>query len=63
MKEMGMVKDYSEGSKDSHFRGVKSMYGDNVNQQMREQPKYCEPGEAGEGMKGAKRNTQIGPKI
>lgn len=62
-KEMGMVKDYSEGSKDTHFRGVQSFYGDIVNQQVKQQPKYCEPGNVDEGMKGAHRNTQVGPKI
>jgi hypothetical protein len=36
------------------------MYGKIVNEQQREQPKYCMPGEAGGGMKGEHRNEQKG---
>lgn len=58
---MSEVKDYSEAKQDTHYRGVSSMYGRLVNEQNRMQPKYCEPGMPGEGMKGEKRNTQKGP--
>jgi hypothetical protein len=55
---MNEVKDYSEEHEDNHYNGVPSMYGKLVNSQQREQPKYCEPGEAGGGMRGEKRNEQ-----
>lgn len=55
------VKDYTEKKEYSHYNGVESMYGKIVNEQCREQPRYCEPGMPGEGMKGEKRNTQKGP--
>lgn len=55
------VKDYSEAKQDTHFRGVPSMYGKLVNEQNKMQPRYCEPGEPGEGMKGEHRNEQKGP--
>ncbi len=58
---MSEVKDYSEEKEDTHYNGVPSMYGKLVNEQNRMQPKYCEPGEAGGGMKGEKRNEQKGP--
>lgn len=57
---MSEVKDYSEEKQDSHYNGVPSMYGKMVNEQNRMQPKYCEPGEAGGGMRGEKRNEQAG---
>lgn len=60
---MSDVKDYSEVKKGSHFRGVGSFYADIVNQQVAQQPKYCEPGKAGGEMQGAKKNTQAGPAI
>jgi hypothetical protein len=37
------------------------MYGKLVDQQNKQQPKYCEPGPAGQGMEGDKRNVQAGP--
>lgn len=55
------VKDYSEEHEDNHYNGVPSMYGKNVNAQQKEQPKYCEPGEAGGEIEGEKRNVQKGP--
>lgn len=58
---MSEVKDYSEKKQDTHFNGVPSMYGKLVNEQNRMQPKYCEPGMPGEGMKGEHRNVQKGP--
>lgn len=58
---MSEVKDYSEEKQDTHYNGVPSMYGRLVNEQNRMQPKYCEPGEAGGGMRGEKRNEQAGP--
>lgn len=60
---MSEVKDYSnepEGG-NSHYNGVPSMNGRWVMEQMKAQPKYCEPGKAGGGMEGAHRNTQKGP--
>lgn len=56
---MGDVKDYT-GS-DSHYNGVDSMYGKNVDSQMKMQPNYCDPGEADGQMKGEKTNSQAGP--
>lgn len=58
-----MVKDYSDAPEkgNSHYNGVPSMYGKMAMEQLRAQPKYCEPGLAGGGMKGAHRNTQKGP--
>ena len=50
------VKDYSEGKEDTHFNGVSSWYGRLVNQQNKQQPRYCEPGEAGGPMEGEHRN-------
>lgn len=59
--ENGNVKDYSEEHEYNHYNGVSSMYGKVVNEQCKEQPKYCMPGEAGGGMKGEHRNEQKGP--
>lgn len=60
---MSEVKDYSSEKEDTHFNGVPSMYGKIVNEQNREQPKYCWPGDVDPSgdMKGAKRNEQKGP--
>ncbi len=58
---MSEVKDYTEEKEDTHYNGVPSMYGKMVDSQNRMQPKYCEPGEAGGGMRGEKRNEQAGP--
>ncbi len=58
------VKDYTSNdvaSGNTHYRGVSSQYGKRVAKQNSMQPKYCEPGEAGGSMRGAKRNTQKGP--
>jgi hypothetical protein len=63
-KIMSDVKDYTtaDGEEgDSHYNGVPSAYGKRVEMQNKMQPKYCEPGEAGDEMKGEKRNTQVGP--
>jgi hypothetical protein len=57
---MSEVKDYTEAKEDTHFNGVPSMYGKLVNEQNKQQPKYCEPGEAGGEMRGEKRNEQAG---
>ena len=58
------VKDYTEEEEYNHYNGVKSMYGKIVDEQCREQPKYCWPGEAGENdgaLVGEHRNVQAGP--
>jgi hypothetical protein len=58
------VKDYTTSDGDSgntHYNGVPSAYGRRVEQQNKMQPKYCEPGEAGDDMKAAHRNEQAGP--
>jgi hypothetical protein len=57
------VKDYSDAPEggNSHYNGVPSMHGKMVMEQMKQQPTYCEPGKAGGGMEGEKRNTQPGP--
>lgn len=59
------VEDYSSEPEhgNSHYNGVPSWYGKHAMEQYRMQPKYCEPGLAGDAMEGEKRNTQIGPKI
>jgi hypothetical protein len=57
----GGVKDYTEEKEYNHYNGVPSMYGRLVDEQCREQPKYCEPGPAGGGMQGEHRNEQAGP--
>jgi hypothetical protein len=59
--KMPDVKDYTEEKEYNHYNGVPSMYGKLVDEQCRMQPKYCEPGEAGGGMEGEKRNEQAGP--
>ncbi len=61
---MSEVKDYtsepgSEGN--THYNGVPSDYGRQVDKQNKMQPKYCEPGNAGGEMRGEKRNEQAGP--
>lgn len=56
---MSEVKDYSESN--CHYNGVSSEYGKRVESQYKMQPKYCEPGEAGDAMKGEKSNAQTGP--
>ena len=61
---MSDVKDYtsSDGEMgDTHYNGVPSAFGKRVEQQNKMQPKYCMPGEAGDAMKGEKRNVQAGP--
>ena len=45
----------------THYNGVPSEYGRRGEEQNRDQPKYCEPGEAGGGLRGEKRNVQAGP--
>jgi len=57
---MSEVKDYTESREDNHYNGVPSMYGKLVNEQQKQQPKYCEPGEADGQMRGEKRNVQAG---
>ena len=59
---MGMdVKDYTTEKEYTHYNGVPSMYGRLVDEQCREQPKYCWPGEVGGEMQGEHRNVQKGP--
>lgn len=61
---MSEVKDYtSDDAADgnTHYNGVPSAHGRRVEQQNKMQPDYCEPGEAGGGMRGEKRNEQKGP--
>ncbi len=55
------VKDYTTEKEYTHFNGVPSMYGRLVDEQCREQPKYCEPGPVGGELQGEKRNVQAGP--
>jgi hypothetical protein len=55
------VKDYTVEREYNHYNGVKSMYGRLVDEQCREQPKYCMPGEAGGEQRGEHRNEQAGP--
>lgn len=61
---MSEVKDYCTADSDTgstHYNGVPSAYGKRVEMQNKMQPKYCQPGEAGDSMKGEKRNEQAGP--
>jgi hypothetical protein len=58
---MDGVKDYTTEKEYTHYNGVPSMYGRLVDEQCRMQPRYCEPGPAGGGMEGEKRNVQKGP--
>jgi hypothetical protein len=61
---MSDVKDYTSADGEegnTHYNGVPSAYGKRVEMQTKQQPKYCEPGEAGDAMKGEKRNVQAGP--
>lgn len=62
---MSEVKDYSDAPEhgNSHYNGVPSWYGKHAMEQYKMQPKYCEPGMAGDKMEGEKRNVQVGPKI
>ncbi len=55
------VEDYTEEKEYNHYNGVPSMYGKLVDEQCRQQPKYCMPGDAGKGMESDKRNEQAGP--
>ncbi len=58
------VKDYTTADGDmgnTHYNGVPSAYGKRVEMQNKQQPKYCEPGAAGDEMMGEKRNEQAGP--
>ena len=55
------VTDYTEEEEYNHYNGVPSMYGKRVDEQCREQPKYCEPGKEGGELRGEKRNVQAGP--
>lgn len=58
-------KDYSSAPEggNSHYNGVSSWYGEHAMKQYGQIPKYCEPGMCGDEMKGAKRNSQVGPKV
>ena len=61
---MSDVTDYSTADGETgntHYNGVPSAYGKRVDSQNKMQPKYCEPGEAGDSMKGEKSNEQAGP--
>lgn len=53
--------DFDREKKDNFHYSVPSMYGKLVREQYNEQPKYCEPGNAGGGMKGEHSNPQKGP--
>ena len=58
------AKDYTRdlnGTSDTQFRGVSSSYGRMSDMQNRMQPKYSEPGNDTGGMRGPKRNMQVGP--
>lgn len=59
------VMDYTPKHEDmggtEHYDGVPSQFARRVNEQNRLQPKYCEPGDPGMGMRGEKRNEQTGP--
>ena len=59
----GDVKDYSEAPEggNSHYNGVPSWNGKCVMEQMKAQPKYCWPGDAGGPLQGPHRNEQKGP--
>lgn len=46
---------------ESHYKGVESAFSKRVDGENKMQPKYAEPGESGEGMRGEKRNEQKGP--
>lgn len=62
--KMSEVKDYTTSDGDAgntHYNGVSSSYGRRVESQNKMQPKYCEPGAAGDEMRGEKRNEQAGP--
>ncbi len=62
--KMSDVQDYTSddsASGNTHYNGVPSSYGRRVENQNKMQPKYCEPGQSGEGMEGEKRNVQAGP--
>ena len=61
---MSEVKDYTSDAGETgntHYNGVPSEFGRQVAEEQRMQPKYCEPGEDGGGMRGEKRNVQAGP--
>ena len=57
------VKDYTSDSDkgSAQYQGVPSAYARRVESQYKMQPKYCEPGEAGDSMKAAHSNEQAGP--
>lgn len=58
------VKDYCgdmDKGGNSQYNGVPSAFGKRVDNQNKMQPKYSEPGDAGEGMRGEKSNAQKGP--
>lgn len=58
------IHDYTEGKEDTHFNGVSSMYGKLVNEQNKQQPKYCwvaDPEFSNNGLVGEHRNVQKGP--
>jgi hypothetical protein len=57
------VKDYSNETLHDVQFCTPGFYKDGVMRQNKMQPRYCEPGEAGDAMHGEKRNTQHGPKI
>lgn len=55
------VKDYTNEKEYSHYNGVPSMYGRLVDEQCRQQPRYCMPGEVDGKMHAAHSNEQAGP--
>ena len=58
---MSEVIDYSQEKDFTHYNGVPSMYGKLVDQQYKQQPKYCWPGDATGEPTSAKSNEQAGP--
>mgnify|MGYP003653253937 CR=1 FL=1 len=53
--------DFNYEKMDNTHYSVPSMYGKMVREQYNKQPKYCEPGPVGGGVKGSHRNEQAGP--
>lgn len=55
------VKDYTTEKEYTHYNGVPSMYGRIVDEQCKQQPDYCWPGDVGGGLQGDHSNVQEGP--
>jgi hypothetical protein len=61
---MSDVKDYTsapDATGNTHYNGVPSDFGRQVEKEQKMQPKYGMPGDAGGEMRGEKRNEQAGP--